>query len=120
MVIADKSDEARGASTNPAISNRKQGVRAVRRRRKPKATVERQKSLASFPRLTSLEALSRLLLSKGELAAVLNVSERTIDNWLVQKRIPRLCLSSRLTRFNLPKVEAALERFEVREVGARR
>jgi hypothetical protein len=47
------------------------------------------------------------------------VSERTIDNWLAQKRIPRLRLSNRLTRFNLPKVEAALGRYEIREVGAR-
>jgi excisionase family DNA binding protein len=64
--------------------------------------------------------LSRLLLSKKELAAVLNVSERTIENWLVEKRIPRLRLSNRLTRFSLPKVEAALARYEIREVGAQR
>lgn len=62
---------------------------------------------------------SRRLLSKRELAAVLNVSPRTIDNWLAQKRIPRLCLSARLTRFNLPKVEAALARYEVKEIGVR-
>ena len=59
------------------------------------------------------------LLTKRELAAVLNVSERTIDNWLAQKRIPRLRLSARLTRFSLPKVEAALARYEVREIGRR-
>jgi excisionase family DNA binding protein len=62
----------------------------------------------------------RRLLSKRELATVLNVSERTIENWLAQKRIPRLRLSNRLTRFNLPRVEAALARYEVKEVGARR
>jgi excisionase family DNA binding protein len=59
------------------------------------------------------------LLSKRELAAILNVSERTIDNWLAGKRIPRLRLSARLTRFSLPKVEAALARYEVREIGGR-
>jgi excisionase family DNA binding protein len=60
------------------------------------------------------------LLSKRELAAILGVSERTIENWLAQKKIPRLQLSARLTRFSLPKVEAALARYEIKEVGARR
>ena len=60
------------------------------------------------------------LLSKRELAAVLSVSERTIENWLAEKRIPQLRLSARLTRFSLSKVEAALARYEVREVGDRR
>jgi len=65
-------------------------------------------------------AANRLLLSKRELAAVLNVSERTIENWISEKRIPQLKLSSRLTRFSLAKVQAALSRYEVKEVGARR
>jgi len=65
-------------------------------------------------------AANRLLLSKRELAAVLNVSERTIENWISEKRIPQLKLSSRLTRFSLAKVQAALARYEVKEVGARR
>jgi excisionase family DNA binding protein len=64
--------------------------------------------------------IAKRLLSKRELAAVLGISERTIENWLAEKRIPRLRLSARLTRFSLPKVEAALARYEVKEVGARR
>ena len=64
--------------------------------------------------------VSKQLLNKRELAAVLGVSERTIENWLAEKRIPRLRLSARLTRFSLPKVEAALARYEVREVGGGR
>ncbi len=64
--------------------------------------------------------LTKTLLSKRELAAILGVSERTIENWLAEKRIPRLRLSAKLTRFSLPKVEAALNRYEVKEVGARR
>ncbi len=64
--------------------------------------------------------ITKQLLSKRELAAVLGISERTIENWLAEKRIPRLKLSARLTRFSLPKVEAALARYEVKEVGARR
>src|SRR6202022_1059148 len=59
--------------------------------------------------------LAARLLSKRELAAVLKVCERTIDNWVAGRRIPRLRLSARLTRFSLPKVEAALARYEVRE-----
>jgi excisionase family DNA binding protein len=63
---------------------------------------------------------SRRLLTKRELAAALNLSERTVDNWVAQKRIPYLRLSARLLRFSLPEVEAALARYEVKEVGARR
>ena len=84
-------DEARGAFKTSASNNGSAGVPEIPKR----------------------------LLSKRELAAVLNVSERTIENWLAQKRIPRLRLSNRLTRFNLPKVEAALARYEVKEVGRR-
>jgi excisionase family DNA binding protein len=69
---------------------------------------------------SSASSVTKRLLSKRELAAVLNVSERTLDNWLAQKKIPRLRLSNRLTRFNLSRVEAALARYEVKEVGARR
>ena len=47
-------------------------------------------------------------------------AERTIDNWVAQKRIPYLRLSARLLRFSLPKIEAALGRYEVKEVGVRR
>ena len=65
-------------------------------------------------------ATQRVLLTKKELAAALNVSPRTVENWIAENRIPRLRLSARLTRFSLPKVEAALNRYEVKEVGARR
>jgi predicted DNA-binding transcriptional regulator AlpA len=65
-------------------------------------------------------ATPKRLLSKRELAAIFGVSQRTIENWLAEKRIPRLQLSARLQRFSLPKVEAALARYEIKEVGARR
>jgi excisionase family DNA binding protein len=68
--------------------------------------------------LNSNESNPRLL-SKKQLAALLGISTRTIDTWLAQKRIPQLRLSNRLTRFSLSKVEAALSRYEVREVGRR-
>jgi DNA-binding XRE family transcriptional regulator len=66
------------------------------------------------------EGIQKRLLSKKELGLVLGVSPRTIEAWLSEKRIPQLRLSARLTRFSLPKVEAALARYEIKEVGARR
>ena len=71
------------------------------------------------PALNTNESIPKRLLSKRELAAVLGVSARTIDAFVADRRIPRLRLSPRLTRFSLPKVEAALARYEVREVGRR-
>jgi len=90
MSVICKSDEVGGTSETSALNN------------------------------SSASSVTKRLLSKRELAAVLNVSERTLDNWLAQKKIPRLRLSARLTRFSLPRVEAALARYEVKEVGARR
>jgi excisionase family DNA binding protein len=66
------------------------------------------------------EGIQKRLLSKKELALVLGVSPRTIENWLSEKRIPQLRVSARLTRFSLPRVEAALARYEIREVGSPR
>ena len=66
------------------------------------------------------EKPSGRLLSKRQLASLLGVSERTIDGFVAERRIPRLRLSARLTRFSLPKVEAALARYEVKEIGGRR
>jgi excisionase family DNA binding protein len=57
------------------------------------------------------------LLSKGELALTLGVSIRTIEEWMAQKRIPFLRLSSRFIKFNLERVNAALDRYEIQEVG---
>jgi excisionase family DNA binding protein len=87
MIVKDKSNEVRGTSKVTAVNDSSQGV------------------------------LPKRLLSKRELANVLNISERTIENWLAQRRIPRLRFSNRLTRFSLPKVEEALARYEVREIG---
>ena len=90
MRLLDTSDEARGASKKSASST------------------------------NNGECFPKRLLSKRELAQVIGVSQRTIENWLAQKRIPQLRLSARLIRFSLPKVEAALARYEVREIGGRR
>jgi hypothetical protein len=57
------------------------------------------------------------LISKRELAQRLSVSPRTIDNWSRQKLIPVHRFSSRLIRYDASKVESALEKYEIREVG---
>ena len=68
----------------------------------------------------SRQAFGRHFLSKRELAFAVGVSHRTIDNWMAEKRIPFLRLSARLIRFNLKRVKAALARYEIKEIGARR
>jgi len=68
---------------------------------------------ASDPGVT----MHRQLITKKELAKELSVSTRTIDNWVRQKRIPVHRFSSRCIRFKLPKVQSALDKFEIREVG---
>jgi excisionase family DNA binding protein len=69
---------------------------------------------------SSGQLVGRLFLSKQELALLVGVSPRTIDNWMAQKRIPFIRLSARLIKFNLERVKAALARYEIKEVGARR
>jgi hypothetical protein len=59
----------------------------------------------------------RGLLKRPQLAKAINVSQRTLDNWQKQKRIPYLKLSARCVRYHLPSVIAALRKFEVKEAG---
>ena len=68
---------------------------------------------------SNIESISKRLLSKKELALVLGVSPRLLDNWVAQKRIPFLRLSARLIRFNAARVLEVLARYEIREVGRR-
>jgi DNA-binding transcriptional regulator YiaG len=60
---------------------------------------------------------SRGMIRKKDLAAALNVSARTIDNWVRKKRIPVHRFSSRLLRYDLRKVQIALDKYEVIEAG---
>lgn len=59
------------------------------------------------------------LLKRVELARVLKTSVRTIDNLQRQKKIPFLRISRRCVRFDLPRVLAALQKFEIQEAGRR-
>jgi excisionase family DNA binding protein len=55
------------------------------------------------------------LLTRARLAKRLNVSVRTLDKWIGQKRIPVMKFSPRCYRFSLPAVLAALDRYTIRE-----
>jgi hypothetical protein len=77
---------------------------------------ETSKSFATGSR----PSLGRHFLSKRELAQAVGVSPRTIDNWMARKQIPFIRISARLIKFNLGRVKAALARYEVKEIGARR
>jgi phage terminase Nu1 subunit (DNA packaging protein) len=55
------------------------------------------------------------LIKKKQLAALLGVSPRTVDNWVQQRLIPHLAINDRLHLFDPAAVRAALAaRFEVR------
>lgn len=58
----------------------------------------------------------RALVSKHELATALHVSYRTVEELTARRVIPRLRISSRLIRYDLSRVLAALNRYEIKEV----
>jgi len=58
-----------------------------------------------------------LIITKPELARELRVSIRTVENMMAQRIIPFIRATKRSVRFHLPRVLAALEKREVREVG---
>lgn len=62
---------------------------------------------------------SERLLTKEELRQRLNVPHlRIIDEMTRKRKIPVVRLGYRTLRFDWPKVQAALEKLTVREVGA--
>jgi hypothetical protein len=63
---------------------------------------------------------SLALVTKDVVARAASVSPRTIENWMVQRRIPYIRLSPRCVRFHITGVLAALRKFEVKEVGQAR
>jgi excisionase family DNA binding protein len=60
-----------------------------------------------------------MLVKKCEIARALQVSLRSVDNLIRDRRIPVVRIKPRLVRFDLLKVQRALEKYEVREVGRR-
>jgi hypothetical protein len=68
--------------------------------------------------LVSLAATDDMaLLKRPQLARALNVSPRSIDNFVARKIIPAIKLSPRMVRFHLPSVLAALAKFERKAAG---
>jgi hypothetical protein len=57
------------------------------------------------------------LLTKAELAEKLGLTIRGVECLMAKKKIPVLRISSRCVRFCLPKVEAALDAYEVKAVS---
>jgi excisionase family DNA binding protein len=51
------------------------------------------------------------------LAREYQISLRTVDNWIAQKKIPFFKLGARLVRFDLDAVARALDRYVVKEVS---
>jgi predicted DNA-binding transcriptional regulator AlpA len=57
------------------------------------------------------------LVRKPAVARAAAVSQRTIDSWVREKRIPIIRLSPRCVRFSIPAVLRALNKFEIQEVS---
>lgn len=64
----------------------------------------------------SIEATPRGLLTRTGIAALCNVSPRTIDRWVDDRRIPAIKIG-RTIRFRWPAVETALLRFERKAIS---
>ena len=73
-------------------------------------------SKSNGPENLPAEHQHQQLTDKAGVAKAARVSKRTVDNWLRLKKIPKIVLSPRCTRFHLPSVMAALARFTVEEV----
>jgi excisionase family DNA binding protein len=55
-----------------------------------------------------------LLLTKQQLADRLGLNVRSVEVWVAQRKIPALKISGRCVRFSLPRVLAALQKFELK------
>lgn len=59
-----------------------------------------------------MDSAGRLLLTKTELARRLGVSVRLIEKWTAHGVVPALRPSPRMVRYELPRVLAALRKYE--------
>jgi hypothetical protein len=64
----------------------------------------------------SLAPVSRKNATKRQVAHEQQVSIRTVDQWLHDKIIPVKKISPRVLRFDLDRVQEALDRYTVKEV----
>lgn len=67
--------------------------------------------------LPANQRFSGALLTKEQLAQQLGLKKRGVECLVFSKRIPVIRISRRCVRFSLPKVLAALDRLEVKEVA---
>jgi hypothetical protein len=68
------------------------------------------------PRLP-LAPISRKNATKRQLAHEQQVSVRTVDQWIADHKIPVKKISPRIVRFDLDRVQEALDRYTVKEVS---
>jgi excisionase family DNA binding protein len=54
--------------------------------------------------------------TKGDVAKLCRVSNRTVEQWVREKRIPFIRLGHRSLRFDLPAVMAAVRRWSTQEI----
>jgi excisionase family DNA binding protein len=68
---------------------------------------------------TQQDSISNLgaLLTKEQLAGLLNVHQRTVNAWMANKTIPFFRIGSRVVRFDPAEVRAALARYHIKEVA---
>jgi excisionase family DNA binding protein len=78
------------------------------------ANAELRKNYSRRPGIADL--IGAAFTNKAGIAERYGVSPRTVDNWIQQRRIPYI-KCARLVRFNVAKCDAALSRFEVKEVA---
>jgi excisionase family DNA binding protein len=59
------------------------------------------------------------LLTKDQLAERLGLKRRGVECLVAARKIPVIKISGRCVRFSWPKVQAALDRLEVKAIGAK-
>jgi excisionase family DNA binding protein len=57
------------------------------------------------------------LVDKRVIARTFGVSERTVENWVAQRKIPFLRIGRRTVRFKLANVRRTLERKTIKEIS---
>jgi excisionase family DNA binding protein len=68
-------------------------------------------------RLEPISDLEPELVDKRVIARLFNISERTVENWVAQKKIPLIRMGRRTVRFRLADVRRALDRKTVKEIS---
>ena len=83
-----------------------------------KKKAEQGRARPAHYRAATIAVYEQRFIDKKELRKRLSLpSTRAVDEMMRTKRIPFLRLGHRTVRFDWPKVEKALARFEVKEAG---